>query len=95
MDCGDRRMNLADARRFVYGRSAGRCECAGFNPDCTGVGQVAHHRRRRSQGGGHDPENLLWLSDPCHAYVHDHPTSAFPAGLMLHAAPVQMTPWAS
>lgn len=31
-----------------------------------------HHRRARSQGGSHTPENLVLLCRPCHSAVTDH-----------------------
>lgn len=44
---------------------------------------VVHHRRRRSQGVDHDLSNLVLLCDLHHREVHDYPTRAYYAGLML------------
>lgn len=46
-------------------------------------GQHAHHVRRRSQGGGHEFENLRWLCFDAHRHVHDHPQQAAEHGLLV------------
>jgi HNH endonuclease len=50
-------------------RAGGRCEVCGVafgyddDPFC---GPALHHRKLRSQGGGHTPENLMLLHGLCH-----------------------------
>lgn len=48
---------------------------------CTG-GLHVHHRRLRSQGGSHDPSNLVTLCDGAHRYVHANPAEAAMFGLI-------------
>lgn len=56
---------LAAASVLVRERDGGRCVVCGF-PHV----QV-HHIVFRSQGGRHDPENLVCLCAECHGLVHD------------------------
>lgn len=42
-----------------------------------------HHRVRRSQCGGNEPQNLITLCATCHRWVHDHPYAANQLGLLL------------
>ena len=63
-------------------RSRGRCESPGLSEHCTGYGTAAHHIVRRSQGGANTLDNLAWLCDPCHSYVHANPAHAFTLGLL-------------
>lgn len=71
-------------RRFVQGRSDGRCEarCA---PSCAGRGEHAHHQLMRSQGGADDPSNLLWVCRPCHDWIHQHPADSYAAGWLIRS----------
>lgn len=43
----------------------------------------AHHRKLRSQGGGHGLTNLLALCPTCHAWCHEHPTGARLSGWIV------------
>ncbi len=70
------------ARQALLERSGGRCEGKGFSELCTGVGVHAHHVKRRAQGAGNDPEQMLWLCAACHQRVHDNPAEATAAGLL-------------
>lgn len=72
------------ARQWACGRAQGRCEarCA---PSCAGRGAEAHHRRRRSQGGSDELENLLWVCAWCHTWIHEHPAVAYEKGWLLRA----------
>ena len=72
---------LESARREVFGRSTGRCEARWDG--CTGVAQHAHHRLRRSQGGGHTAENLLAVCSHCHDEIHRNPAKAVSLGHLL------------
>lgn len=74
---------LAKARLVVAERSQGQCE--GRTMVCTGVAEAVHHRLRRSQGGKHEPENLLALCTACHNWVHANPLAACEKGLLLKA----------
>jgi hypothetical protein len=51
--------DLVKARLVVADRSEGRCE--GRTMVCTGFAEAVHHILRRSQGGKHEPNNLLAL----------------------------------
>lgn len=56
---------LAAASVLVRERDGNRCRV------CAETRAVeVHHIKFRSQGGGHDPENLVCLCAECHAAVH-------------------------
>lgn len=74
---------LADARRDVFARAAGRCEARW--EVCTGVAVHAHHRLRRSQGGQHTAENLLAVCAACHEAIHRNPARAIDLGHLLRS----------
>jgi hypothetical protein len=42
-----------------------------------------HHRKRRSQGGGDEPDNLVLVCLECHQWIHDHPRDAAAAGWLV------------
>jgi 5-methylcytosine-specific restriction endonuclease McrA len=68
----------ATVRRAVKARSGGICEC--------GCGQRAehmHHRKLRSQGGRHEPVNLLHLTFACHEAAHRERARAEALGLIV------------
>ena len=56
---------LAAACVLVRERDGGQCVVCGM-PDVE-----VHHIKFRSQGGKHDPENLVCLCADCHRAVHD------------------------
>jgi HNH endonuclease/Domain of unknown function (DUF222) len=59
-------------RREVLSRDRHRCQGGG----CTNTRFLeVHHRRPISQGGGHDPGNLITLCGACHRWVHERPQS--------------------
>lgn len=64
----------------VIRRSGGWCECS---ERCTDRGEVIHHRLLRSQGGGHEPSNLLHLSVRHHLRVHANPAESYAQGLLI------------
>lgn len=72
-------------RVWVQDRANGRCE-ARVDAVCTVRGVHAHHVRLRSQGGSDGPENLLWVCQPCHTWIHDHPADAAALGLIARRA---------
>jgi len=79
------REELDAARLVVFERARGRCE-AMVGPQCRRVGSQAHHKLPRSQGGTHDPENLLWVCGGpggCHQAIHENPNMAYARGLLL------------
>lgn len=72
---------LAESRKEVLARSFGRCEAN--TPAChprEHAGHHLHHIRLRSQGGGHGPENLLYVCADAHAYIHANPAEAAEQG---------------
>jgi 5-methylcytosine-specific restriction endonuclease McrA len=66
------------SREAVLERCHGRCEAG--TPACTGRVDHMHHRRLRSQGGTHDPANLLAVCQPCHDHIHHRPAEAYERG---------------
>ena len=71
---------LVKSRKVVAERCQGGCE--GRTAVCTGMAESVHHVLRRSQGGGHDPSNLLALCTACHQWVHANPAKAIELGLL-------------
>jgi hypothetical protein len=71
-------------RAALYGRAGGRCERCGTNLNKTGL--EAHHRKLRSQGGGHGMENLLALCPECHGWCHGNPAGARMSGWIVTSA---------
>lgn len=72
-------------RETVKNRDLGRCVRCGR---AIGDGpRSIHHRKRRSQGGTNDAENLILLDGTgttgCHGWVHAHPAEARAAGWLL------------
>lgn len=57
---------LRKAREFVKQRDKGKCRC------CARSGAEVHHAKYRSQGGDHDPNNLVLLCKRCHEDIHAH-----------------------
>lgn len=79
---------LKAAKAVVRARSRGFCEIT--HVGCTGRAVHVHHKRRRSQGGTDDPENLLHLCRKGHDFVHSNPEISFRKGWLLHALPVAL-----
>lgn len=71
----------ASVRRAVRERSGGICEACG-----TDRAEHVHHRKLRSQGGRHEPANLLHVSHACHAEIHATPKRAYGLGLLVRRA---------
>lgn len=76
----------AATRLAVEQRARGFCEVSANG--CGIKGHHLHHRLMRSQGGGHDPANLLLVCWRCHDYIHSHPEYAYERGWLLHAGAV-------
>lgn len=55
--------NWEDIRAQVKRRANGLCEYTNHHPKCTGIGTDADHI---TPGDNHHPDNLQWLSYPCH-----------------------------
>lgn len=72
-----------EQRTILALRSGYRCERCGADLHTTGL--QAHHRRMRSQGGGHDIRNLVALDPACHAWVHAHPTESYLTGFLVRS----------
>jgi 5-methylcytosine-specific restriction endonuclease McrA len=68
-------------REALFARSDGRCEIGGCFLSDTGL--EAHHRKLRSQGGGHGLENLLALCPRHHREAHAGPDAAVAAGWIV------------
>lgn len=48
-------------------------------------GEHLHHRRLRSQGGKHTPENLLLVCSGCHDGIHMNPADSYLRGLLVRS----------
>lgn len=75
---------LRKAKKIIKQRSGGRCE-ARIPSVCTGQATDAHHVKRRSRGGKHDPSNLLAVCRRCHDFIGANPRSATQMGLLKHS----------
>lgn len=60
----------------------GPCEAAVLAV-CTGTAEHRHHKRRRSQGGGEDRQNIVLACNACHNWVHANPAEARALGLLV------------
>lgn len=65
----------------LFGRARGLCEHCGADLNHTGL--EAHHRKLRSQGGGHGVENLAALCPDSHRWVHANPLAAQELGFIV------------
>ena len=68
------------ARKEVLERCGGRCEAR--LTVCQGSAEHVHHIKRRSQGGTHDPANLMGLCFRCHEWIHRNPAESVKKGLL-------------
>lgn len=66
-------------RDEVKTRSGGYCEACGL----PGAEHV-HHRKLRSQGGRHEPINLLHVHEKCHRGIHSNPARSYALGHLVH-----------
>ena len=63
-------------RREVLARDRHRCRAPGCGR--TRFLEV-HHIVPRSNGGGHEPENLMTLCGSCHRFLHEYRRGKIPA----------------
>jgi hypothetical protein len=69
---------------LVLARDGHRCQAVTVFPDVHCQGRLtAHHKRLRSQGGGHDPDNLVTVCNNHHLYIHLHPEEAAAHGFII------------
>lgn len=74
----------AATRLAVLARDSYRCVVGGEPATGTaGVDYHIHHRRLRSQGGGHGPENLITLCAAHHEEAHANPSAAAVLGRIV------------
>lgn len=66
----------------VLDRAEGACE-AMIPGACAWQAQHLHHRKMRSQGGGHTEDNLIAVCSACHTYVHANPAWSYERGLLI------------
>lgn len=71
-----------DVYETVMERSGGACEAMIF-PACTGQPVHWHHRKMRSQGGGHEIQNGLAICDICHRHIHNNPAESYRLGFLV------------
>lgn len=79
----ERDREFATARREREQLAGGWCEAD--TPACrpgAHRGAHAHHVKLRSQGGGHEVENLRWVCWDGHEWVHANPEAARAMGLI-------------
>lgn len=69
-------------------RSGGRCECG---RGCGRWGEVRHHVESRRHGDN-SLDNLRWLSDACHKWLHANPKQARALGLLPPSAKDDLPP---
>jgi 5-methylcytosine-specific restriction endonuclease McrA len=80
-------VELALARERVLRRAGWRCEAKLAWPEvrCDRGEPVVHHKKQRSLGGDHEPDNLVVLCVTHHAAVHDNIALAHERGLLTHS----------
>jgi hypothetical protein len=74
---------LDDATPALVERAGGKCE-ARIILVCGRNERIAHrhHKLPRSHGGTNDLDNLLYVCDACHNWIHGHPAEAYKLGLL-------------
>lgn len=72
-------------RMDLYLRCRGRCEFCGV-AFREGDKVAVHHRKLRSQGGGHDMVNLCLVHSQCHEWTHANPLMAYEWGWMVRGS---------
>lgn len=56
----------------VFMRAGGRCEAGVSEAGCNSRVEHLHHRKFRSRGGGHTPQNLVGVCHRCHDWIHQN-----------------------
>jgi 5-methylcytosine-specific restriction endonuclease McrA len=75
---------LQAARVVVLERDEHMCQMDRFMDGHHHYGPMhVHHIKRRSQGGGNEPSNLICLCQAAHDYVHNNPREAALLGLLI------------
>lgn len=67
----------------AFNRADGDCE-AMCSPRCSWRGTDVHHRKKRSQGGPHTLENVLFVCRACHEHIESSPAWSYERGLLIH-----------
>lgn len=81
---GRRGVDVETRERVI--RRDGGCVLARFELFHVCFGELeVHHRKRCSQLGGHDDDNLVTLCSGGHRWVHEHPAVAYAHGLLLRS----------
>lgn len=73
-----------DVADVVVERADGWCE-AMLPHGCTGRAEHLHHRRLRSQQGGHEVANLIHICHMCHDWIHRNPRESYQRGLLVRS----------
>ena len=74
--------NYPKARQAVHDRAGGMCE-ARSTIQCQAVGADAHHLAGRLGDDPHRLDNLLWVCDHCHRFIHSNPQLSYERGWMV------------
>ncbi|CRH92863.1 Uncharacterised protein [Chlamydia trachomatis] len=69
----------------VVNRAMGVCEVMFPEAGCNGRAEQLHHRKLRSQGGGHSVHNLVHICHNCHNFIHSHPGLSYDNGWLVHS----------
>ena len=77
------------ARKQVFSRAEGMCEAQAIWA-CERSGHQVHHIAGRGGRDPHNPEGLLLVCAPCHAYIHANPQLSYERGWLRrrNAGPV-------
>jgi 5-methylcytosine-specific restriction endonuclease McrA len=79
----DEDIDWVSVRINLYMRSGGKCE---FCRDGLNNSAHVHHRKLRSQGGGHEEANLALICVRCHMWAHAHPDTAYEWGWLVRGS---------
>lgn len=72
-----------DVAALIVDRAALCCEAMIVEAGCTFKAQHIHHRKMRSQGGGHTPSNCVLICYRCHDWIHKHPAVSYERGFLV------------
>lgn len=68
-------------RETIAEQAAYRCQAK--TPRCSGQLDQVHHRKGRDGELLTNPEYLLGVCEPCHSYIHSHPSESYERGWMI------------